>query len=104
MLNHLGITASYGFESNVIAALGKDVIRLARQAANDIQKIKMLPYNNFNWTSRAWEATALHGSITHDEVSALLVILPTPEGSDVSTITRIDRFSAVERTRHQLPP
>ncbi|EDR06304.1 uncharacterized protein LACBIDRAFT_300406 [Laccaria bicolor S238N-H82] len=88
--NHFGITTSYPFQGKSITALSKDVILLARRAANDSQKIKLLPYDNFNWISKAWEATALHGSITHDEVSALLVILPTPEGQEAAKVTSLD--------------
>lgn len=102
--NHLGISTSYGFQIQAIAALSKNSLLQAQKAANDPAKIKMLPYDNFNWTAYAVEATALNKSATHDEVSALLVILPTPIGESAEHITSIPRFEATARTRHELPP
>lgn len=103
--NHLGVSASYSFQVRSINSISKNALYLARQAANDPTKIKMLPYDNFNWTARAWESTALHGTLTHDEVSALLVVLPTPPGDlSAAQITDIRRFSTTEKTRHQLNP
>lgn len=63
----------------------------------------MVPYDNFNWISHAWEATALHGSISHDEVSAMLVILPTPAGLSAHDVTDIRQFTTLQGHRHQIP-
>lgn len=104
IFNRLGITSSYPFQGKAITFLSKDAINQARMAANDNSKIKMLPYDNFNWTSRAWESTALHKSITHDEVSALLVILPVPDGCEAHQITAVKNFARVTDTRHTLSP
>ncbi|KAG5640171.1 hypothetical protein DXG03_000752 [Asterophora parasitica] len=56
--------------SKAIVLLSKDSLRLTQMAASNATKVKMLPYDNFNWTARTWESTALHASVTHDEVSA----------------------------------
>ncbi|KAF8178739.1 hypothetical protein BJ912DRAFT_1033225 [Pholiota molesta] len=95
--NHFGITTSYSFQVDAVTAISKNAMLLAQQAANDPSKIKMLPYDNFNWISRAWESSALHGTVTHDEVSALLVILPTPPND-------IHHFAPTQRTRHDISP
>ncbi|KAF5313743.1 hypothetical protein D9619_013675 [Psilocybe cf. subviscida] len=91
--NMFGITSSSTFQSLAVTALSKSSLASARKAANDPTKIKMLPYDNFNWISHAWEATALHGSITHDQVSVLLAILPTPTRKSAQNITDISHFS-----------
>ncbi|KAF9542265.1 hypothetical protein CPC08DRAFT_738717 [Agrocybe pediades] len=101
--NHLGITSSYSFQTRAIASLSKNSLVLAQRAANDQSKIKMLPYDNFNWSARAWESTALHTTVTHDEVSALLIIIPTPEGCMAADVTNISSFSVTEGTRHRIP-
>ena len=93
------------FQARAIAALSKSATLLAQRAANDPSKIKMLPYDNFNWVARAWESTALHGTVTHDKVSALLVILPTlPEGPTAAEITDTRNFTATEGRRHEIDP
>lgn len=105
--NHFGITALYPAQVKAIMYLSKSAIQLAQVAAADESKVKLLPYDNFNWTARAWEATALHGSVTHDEVSALLVILRPPGGPSApsaSCVTDLSQFSETEGTRHKLPP
>src|ERR1700722_19663734 len=75
MLNHLGFCASHTFQGRAVIQLGKDVVRVARGVASDPTKLKSLPYDNFNWMSRAWEVSAAHGSVQHNQVSAMLVIL-----------------------------
>lgn len=104
--NHLGITTSYQFQIRAINSISKSAVIAAQLAANNPDKIKMLPYDNFNWTSRVWESTALHGNITHDEVSALLVILPIPSTTTLtaSEITNIKHFSETSSVRHTLSP
>ncbi|KAF9002735.1 hypothetical protein BDQ17DRAFT_1409424 [Cyathus striatus] len=72
-----------------IKSLSWSATQVARKVANDPLKIKMLPYDNFNW-------------MTHDEVPALLVILPTPPGEDAHKITSIGQFK--EKSRHNINP
>ncbi|KAF8964881.1 hypothetical protein BDZ97DRAFT_1659640, partial [Flammula alnicola] len=76
VFNHYGISSSYPFLLKGLKALSRDALRMARTAAADESKIKAFLYDNFNWVSRAWEATAAHGNVTHDEVSAILLVLP----------------------------
>lgn len=104
MLNQLGICSSYTYGNTAVAALGKDSVNEARVAANNPSKIKMLPYDNFNWVSNSWEKSAIHKSRTHDQVSALLVILPTPPGVDAQQITSIPVFKQHTGSRHSLDP
>ncbi|KAF6743489.1 hypothetical protein DFP72DRAFT_1177912 [Ephemerocybe angulata] len=105
MLNEFGISSSHAYQIKGIKALSKSVQDLARAAANDIAKIKMLPYDNFNWMSRAWETSATHKSQSHDQVAALLVILPTPDGTDAKTVTSIAQFKEKRSSgRHSIPP
>lgn len=102
-LNHYGITASHSYQSRAIGYLSKSAVRLAQLAANDPRKIKLLPYDNFNWVSNAWETSLLNGNVTHDQVSALLIVMPTPMGQNADTITNISAFKEKEGSRHQLP-
>ena len=106
MFNQFGICPSYSFQARSVAALSKSALSLARGVANDPKKIIMLPYDNFNWTAHAWETTALHGSVTHDEVSALLVVLPIPNGchAEPENITAVDSFKQTYDMRHKVPP
>ncbi|KAF8989646.1 hypothetical protein BDQ17DRAFT_1474907 [Cyathus striatus] len=102
MLNQLGVCSSYSFQIKAVKSLSRSASQLAKKVANDPYKIKMLPYDNFNWMTHAWETSALHKSQTHDEVSALLVILPTPPGEDTFKITSIEQFK--EKSRHNINP
>ncbi|KAF8997528.1 hypothetical protein BDQ17DRAFT_1429042 [Cyathus striatus] len=102
MLNQLGVCSSYPFQIKAVKSLSWSATQVARKVANDPLKIKMLPYDNFNWMTHAWETSALHKSQTHDEVSALLVILPTPPGEDAHKITSIGQFK--EKSRHNINP
>ncbi|KAF8998376.1 hypothetical protein BDQ17DRAFT_1391746 [Cyathus striatus] len=97
MLNQLSICSSYPFQIKAVASLSKSASQLAKKAANDPLKIKMLPYDNFNWMSHVWESSTLHKSKTHDEVSALLVILPTPLGGHASKVTSVKSFKKDSR-------
>ncbi|KAJ2930942.1 hypothetical protein H1R20_g6161, partial [Candolleomyces eurysporus] len=107
-LNRLGVTASYPFQCRAVLSLGKDSIAQARAGANDPSKIKVFPYDNFNWVKKAHEASALHGSVQHDQVSALLVIAPPvgegTEGLTAQQIMSVDSLKATEGRRHELPP
>lgn len=106
MLNRVGITGSYPSQAKVIAKLSQDSVRRARAAAHDVQKLKNFGYDNFNWMGRAWEASALHGSVQHDEVSAILWTLPLPDGPDAPStahLASVERFLASSGTRHRIP-
>jgi len=105
MLNHLSFCASHTFQGRAVIQLGKDVVRVARGVASDPTKLKLLPYDNFNWMSQAWEVSAAHGSVQHDQVSAILVILNQPHGPNAPTaahLADIERFAATAGTRHQM--
>lgn len=107
LFNRLGISSSHDFQLRAVQNLSTDGVRLARQVALDPTRLKMLPYDNFNWTSKAWEVSAIHGSSTHDEVSALLVVLTLPEGSTAETAERladVKRFDAQLGNRHRIDP
>ena len=76
ILNRLGFCMSYYVQGRAITALTKDANRLSKEAARSNEaNIKQLAYDNFNWLKKAWETSALHSSIQHDQVSAMLVIL-----------------------------
>ncbi|KAJ3567632.1 hypothetical protein NP233_g6233 [Leucocoprinus birnbaumii] len=100
-LNHFGITASHSFQACAIGYLSQSALKLAQLAANDPQKLKLLPYDNFNWVSNAWETSALHGNVTHDQVSALLIIMPTLDGLTAADVSRVSAFQETEGTRHR---
>ncbi|KAF6745044.1 hypothetical protein DFP72DRAFT_824883 [Ephemerocybe angulata] len=104
MMNQYGICSSYPYQIRAVAALSKSSQANARIAANDPSKIKMLPYDNFNWVSRAWEASASHKTQTHDQVSALLVILPTPPEKTAAEVTSIGQFKEKAGSRHLINP
>jgi hypothetical protein len=72
MLNRYGFCTSYLYQSKAVANVSKDTVSLARRVANDLTKMSLLPYDNFNWVDKAWEVSATHGSVSHDQVSALL--------------------------------
>jgi hypothetical protein len=55
--------------------------------------------------SRAWEVSAAHGSIQHDQVSAMLVILNQLHGPNAPTATHladIEHFAATASTQHRM--
>ncbi|KAF8225199.1 hypothetical protein L208DRAFT_1119482, partial [Tricholoma matsutake] len=82
-------------------------IQLVKSVANDKSKIKLFLYDNFNWMSRAWEASALHGTISHDQVSALLTVLPIPEGIAnplAQYVATMKQFAESAGTRHCISP
>ncbi|KAJ6545288.1 hypothetical protein B0H19DRAFT_955252 [Mycena capillaripes] len=106
VLNHYGFCSSYPFLNKSVIYLTKDSNRLSINVANDPTKLLLLPYDNFNWMKHAWETSATHGSVTHDQVSALLVVLHLPPGSPPETakqLASIDNFSVTAGTRHRLP-
>ncbi|KAJ7679456.1 hypothetical protein DFH06DRAFT_1078921 [Mycena polygramma] len=107
VLNRYGFCTSYPFLNKSVTYLTKDSIQLAIIKANDPTKLILLPYDNFNWMKHAWETSATHGSVTHDQVSALLVVLRLPPGSLPETakqLASIENFALTAGTRHRLPP
>lgn len=86
-----------------MGSISQDSSLLARIAANNPDKLGLLPYDNFNWTAHAWETSETHGSVSHDQVSALLVILTLPDGSgpgEAGRLAGIDNFAQTARTCH----
>ena len=81
-MNCFGLSSSHSFQLRAVKAISKDAVDVARLVARDPKKIKLMEYDNFNWMSRAWEVSAIHGNIQHDQVSAVLVVLDHPTGPD----------------------
>ncbi|KAJ7768448.1 hypothetical protein B0H16DRAFT_1247798, partial [Mycena metata] len=105
--NRYELCGSYLYQTKAVGSISKDALQIARQAANDPEKLLMLPYDNFNWVQTVWEASATHGTISHDQVSALLVILGLPKGSPPGTAARLSSVASFEQTaqtRHRIPP
>ncbi|KAJ7769808.1 hypothetical protein B0H16DRAFT_1776625, partial [Mycena metata] len=106
-LNRYGFCTSHVYQTKAVGSISRDSVAIAQRVANDPGKLLLLPYDNFNWMQTAWEASATHGNISHDQVSALLVVLRLPPGSPVSEAGRlagIENFAQTARTRHILPP
>jgi hypothetical protein len=103
MLNKLGISTSYPYQTAAIDALSKSAIAKARAAANDPSKMILLPYDNINWTQKAWETSITHKTRTHNEVSALLAVSPT-DGQDPQALANKASFTELQERRHQLEP
>ncbi|KAJ7726144.1 hypothetical protein DFH07DRAFT_782810 [Mycena maculata] len=106
-LNRYGFCTSYLYQTKAVENVSKDSVRLASQAANDPEKLPLFPYDNFNWMEKAWETSATHGSISHDQVSALLVMFRLPQGlapTEAAHLASVDNFEQTARTRHQIPP
>jgi hypothetical protein len=105
-LSRLSFSASYAFQCRSVKSVARDEVRLAKLAAADKSKVKQMAYDNFNWVSRTFEPSANHGHVTHDEVSALLVVLRLPEGPDALTASdyaSVERFEATAGERHRIP-
>jgi hypothetical protein len=105
MLNRLGITSSHTFQLRAVSAISKDAVRVARTIARDPKKIKLMEYDNFNWMSRAWEVSAAHGNVQHDQVSAILVVLNQPTGPNAPSaehLASVKRFSKTAGTWHKI--
>ncbi|KAG2740620.1 hypothetical protein P692DRAFT_20851336 [Suillus brevipes Sb2] len=47
--------------------------------------------------------SAIHGSAQHDQVSAMLVVLPRPEDVPASYLASVARFDALAGSRHKIP-
>ncbi|KAJ7827097.1 hypothetical protein B0H13DRAFT_2374013 [Mycena leptocephala] len=106
-LNRYGFCTSYLYQSKAVVSVSKDGVRIARHVANDPEKLILFPYDNFNWMQTAWEASATHGSISHDQVSALLVVLALPKGSppgEAARLAGVENFAQTAKTRHLIPP
>ncbi|KAJ7064236.1 hypothetical protein C8F01DRAFT_1209388 [Mycena amicta] len=106
-LNRYGFCTSTLYQAKAVGSISKDGLEIARRAASDPEKLHLLPYNNFNWIQTAWEASATHGNVSHDQVSALLVILQLPKDSppgEAARLARVDSFAQTAQTGHSLPP
>ncbi|KDQ54017.1 hypothetical protein JAAARDRAFT_49395 [Jaapia argillacea MUCL 33604] len=106
MMNRLGLATSFDFLSKAVVALSKDSVRIGKIATHDPSKLKLLPYDNFNWMSQAWEKSAIHGSVQHDQVSAMLVIFRLPTEADSPSaehLASVTRFVETIGTRHTIP-
>ncbi|KAK7021001.1 hypothetical protein R3P38DRAFT_3318279 [Favolaschia claudopus] len=87
-----------------VTAISKDAVQLTSTVANDPRRMCLLPYDNFNW---AWKTSATDGTISHDQVSALLVVLDLPPGSrpeDAARLSHVLTFDQTRNTRHHLDP
>ncbi|KAJ7130592.1 hypothetical protein C8R44DRAFT_906250 [Mycena epipterygia] len=105
-LNLYGFSTPYPYQTKAVESISKDAIRLARSAANNPEKLPLLPYDNFNWMTHAWETSATHGNISHDQVSALLVMLQLPDGSppgEAGQLASVENFAQTAQTRHRIP-
>ncbi|KAJ7809925.1 hypothetical protein B0H13DRAFT_1527812, partial [Mycena leptocephala] len=69
-LNHYAFCISYNYQTKAVGSVSKDSVHLARRVANDPSKIWIFPHDNFNWVEKAWETSATHGNVSHDQVSA----------------------------------
>ncbi|KAF8171146.1 hypothetical protein BJ912DRAFT_860647 [Pholiota molesta] len=103
VFNRYAVSASYPFLLTALNSVSKDALCRARAAAADETKVKAFLYDNFNWLSFAWEATATNKNVTHDEVSAILLVLPHGE-MPASYIASRERFTATLGSRHRIPP
>ncbi|KAJ7245498.1 hypothetical protein C8J57DRAFT_1438306 [Mycena rebaudengoi] len=100
-LNHYGFSTSYPYQTKAVESISKDAIRLARSAANNPENLLLLPYDNFNWMTHAWETSVTHGNISHDQVSALLVTVPILYFS-CQTVHDQEKLDDLQ-TRHHIP-
>ena len=107
-MNRLGVAGSYPFQCRLVLNLSHDSINDARKAANNPLTGNVFPYDNFNWRKIAREASALHKSVQHDQVSALLITIePMEELTGTLTMKDIMSVEAVTKTegsRHNIPP
>ncbi|KAJ7017268.1 hypothetical protein C8F04DRAFT_979707 [Mycena alexandri] len=103
VLNRYGFCTSYPFLNKSVTYLTRDSIQLAINVANNPTKLLLLPYDNFNWMKHAWEPLATHGSVTHDQVSALLVVFRLPPGANAERLASVENFAQTAGTRHRLP-
>ncbi|KAJ7213112.1 hypothetical protein GGX14DRAFT_534293 [Mycena pura] len=102
-LNHYGICTSYRYQGRAVGSVSRDGVQIARSVANNPENLLLLP---FNWMQTAWEAAATHGNISHDQVSALLVVLALPDGApptEAARIAGVDNFAQAAQTRHHMP-
>ncbi|KAJ7802254.1 hypothetical protein B0H14DRAFT_3092260 [Mycena olivaceomarginata] len=102
---HAAMNSLMLWDGGAVGSVSKDGVQIARNIANNPEKLLLLPYDNFNWTKTVWEAAATHGNISHDQVSALLVVLALPDGvppTEAARIAGVDNFAQTARTRHRM--
>ncbi|KAJ7340585.1 hypothetical protein DFH08DRAFT_704319, partial [Mycena albidolilacea] len=103
ILNRFAFCASDKYRQKVVKSISTDVVRLARKAANDPKKLILLPNDNFDWVGKTWETSATHASVTHGQVSAILVVLDTPSGMNTASLASVDNFNLTLGNRHKIP-
>lgn len=103
ILNHLGAVSSYNLTIEVVKALGKDGVQLARVDAADIDMAKLVDYDNNNWLQTVHEAVEGRISVQHDQVSGVLVTLNLPPGACAKDIFSVTKFDASKGNRCLLP-
>jgi len=109
LLNRVGWCTLHRSLGCCVYQLARDAVSLARSVAHDPSKVKLLPYDNFNWAARAWETSAMHGTVQHDQVSAMLVVLhlnssnSDMEGPSAQHLTSVERFAPYAGRRHCIP-
>jgi hypothetical protein len=103
ILNRFAFCASHKYQQKAIRNISKDAVQLARKTANDPENLIVLPNDNFNWVGKAWETSATHSSVTHDQVSALLVVLDIPSGMNAASLASVDSFNLTLGNRHKIP-
>lgn len=105
--NHIGLCSSYPFQVRAVDALSKDVRDIACTAANDPNNLVTLPYDNYNWQQIAHEVSVLHGTIQHDQVSAMIIIPTIPPAYRHLTARHLAsaaRFDALRGSRLNISP
>ena len=78
----------YSYYTKVVRSVGTDVVKRACQAAADETLVTMLVYNNFNWLHCGWEVSTSHGSVQHDQVSGMLIIICVNEQLSLPAVAR----------------
>jgi hypothetical protein len=106
-LNRYGFCTSPRYQAAAVRSISRDAVSLAIKVANDPRHLILLPNDNFNWVGKAWEGSASHGDVVHDQVSALLVVLPLPAGTSEMEVQRLgsaENFARTAGTRHKISP
>ncbi|KAI0314793.1 hypothetical protein OF83DRAFT_1063183 [Amylostereum chailletii] len=104
MCNRIGFAVSYDFRCRAVGFLSHNATQRAVIACADETKAKILAYDNFNWRQRAWEVSAIHKTLQHDQVSAILRCLWIPQGTLAFQVTNVHRFDECAGGRHRVPP
>ncbi|KAL0577988.1 hypothetical protein V5O48_003991, partial [Marasmius crinis-equi] len=106
-LNQYGVCSSHPHLVRASRNLSSDITHCARLACLDELKLKILIYDNYNWRKLAYEASYVHGTVSYDQVSGILVcVAPKDVGSSVSAteLSDVSRFDALEGQRTKINP